>query len=69
MSWKTDTKRFNQTQRQVVKCECGHSILTARKFTICSWCGKKVYSHKEQFKDKLQKAMGGLNGSYIKRND
>ena len=58
MSWKTDTKRFNQMQRQVVKCKCGHSILTAKEYEICRWCGKKVYSHKEQFKTKLRKVMG-----------
>lgn len=58
MGWKRDKKRHERQQRETVKCECGHSILTARKFTICKWCGKKVLSHKEQFKIKLRKATG-----------
>lgn len=41
-----------------IKCECGHSIsfLGRNKYTICSWCGRKIYKNSlEEFKDKLKK--------------
>lgn len=53
MGWKIDKKRYEIQQKETVKCDCGHSILTAKKYKICSYCGKKVSSHKEQFKRKL----------------
>ena len=40
-----------------VKCKCSHVIiLINRPYTICNWCGRKVYrSKKDEFEDKLRK--------------
>ena len=56
--WKNNDYVFEKILNEhKVKCECGHTmILIDREYTICGWCGRKVYrSKKDEFKDKLKK--------------
>lgn len=42
-----------------VKCKCGHVVvLIHRPYSICDWCGRKVYrSKRDEFKDKLERKL------------
>lgn len=60
MSYKSDTKRFDEMANQKVKCECRHTIVmtigTDRK--ICSWCKHWVYRTPEiKFRYKMKEEM------------
>lgn len=58
MSYRSDSKLFNELASFRVKCKCGHSViltnLTDKK--ICGWCGHWVYRNKGiEFKEQLKK--------------
>ena len=58
MTFKEDTRYFDERNKAKVKCECGHSIAFTSKTdkVVCSWCKKYVFKDKkEQFKHDLLK--------------
>ena len=59
MTSKEMDKYTEELRKVSVLCECGRRvyIYKDKKFGICHWCGKKVLSKKEQFKDKLIKIL------------
>lgn len=59
MSYKEDTRRFNEMAKHRVRCKCSHTmIMTNADRTICSYCGKWVYRTPIiEFKYKLRGSM------------
>lgn len=56
-TWYEDTKRLKTITDNTVKCKCGHSVLIKDKSYICNYCGRKVYTPKEQFNIGLKRAL------------
>ena len=57
---KRNLKYLEAINKYKVKCQhCGHSIfIVERKFSICDWCGHKVYrSKKDEFLDKIERKL------------
>ena len=62
--------KYETALREIsVMCKCGRRvyIYKNKKFGICSWCGNKVLSKKEQFKDKLIKILETKKMKVFKR--
>ena len=60
MSYKSDTKLFEEQQKAKITCECGHRVLmgTKKDRIICSWCKNYVYKDKAtEFRYKMQERM------------
>ena len=60
MSYKEDTKRFDEMNKLKVKCKCGHSeiIIKSVDRKICSWCKHWVYRTPQiEFKYKIKEKM------------
>lgn len=58
--WRNNDIQFlEKLSEHKVKCKCGHTmVLIDKKYTICNWCGTKVYrSKKDEFEDKIKKAI------------
>lgn len=55
MSYKQDTKRFNDLDKHKVRCKCSHTfILNKADRALCSYCGNWVYRTPEiEFKYKI----------------
>lgn len=59
---KIECKEFilNEKIRSMsIKCKCGRYCYVGlkRNYRICSWCGRKILSKKEEFKTRLMKLL------------
>lgn len=46
------------------KCKCSHTVLVGKnyRYTICNWCGRKVYKNKkDEFIDIMECKLYGRN--------
>lgn len=56
--WERDEKRFRNITDSSIKCSCGHSILTTKQKTLCTWCGNYVYKDKKlEFEERLKSSL------------
>jgi hypothetical protein len=57
-NWNEDTERFVSVGNGTIKCSCGHSVLTAKPKTVCTWCGNYVYRDKRlEFEERLKRSL------------
>lgn len=64
MSYKSDTKFFDDRTKYTVKCKCSHSVVipNSKDRLLCDYCGYYVYKNKRiEFKYKLREKMNKIN--------
>lgn len=59
MSYRHDTKMFNEMSKYIVKCKCSHSVvITKQDRVLCTYCGNYVYKNKKiEFRYKLRERL------------
>ena len=65
MNFKELTKYVDEVQNFMYKCKCSHTVMIAKakKYVICSHCGRRVYRNKEEeFKNRLEEKLYGRYG-------
>ena len=66
MSWKTDTKYFDNVNKIKHRCKhCGRKqvIPNFENKTLCDWCGHNIYkSDKDEFVDRVSIELNKIGG-------
>ena len=55
--WEDDTKLMQSIRDSTVVCECGCRTTINKDYAICRYCGKKIYTKKDDFKNKIKKLL------------
>lgn len=71
MSYKEDSKKFDELLKYRVKCKCSHSVIMPKADrTICTHCGNWVYRTPQlKFKYKIKEILNkeGTNDNEIRQ--